>query len=152
MANQELKHFVRIANNDIIGKKTIIYGLAKIDGIGYSTANAICKITKIDSQKKTGYLTQDEVKKIEEVIQNQNLPDWMKNRKKDRETGKNIHLVSPKLKLTRENDIKLQRKIKSYRGMRHSIGQPVRGQRTRSHFRKGSAVGVTKSKAKGKKG
>jgi len=40
------------------------------------------------------------------------------------------------------------KKMKSYKGWRHSLGQPVRGQRTRSHFRKGSAIGVMKTKAK----
>ena len=40
------------------------------------------------------------------------------------------------------------KKIKSYKGWRHAMGQPVRGQRTRSHFRKGSSVGVIKAKAK----
>ena len=47
--------------------------------------------------------------------------------------------------MKREFDIKRMKKIKSYKGARHSAGQPVRGQRTRSHFRsRGKAVGVTK--------
>ena len=42
------------------------------------------------------------------------------------------------------------KKIKSYRGVRHSQRQPVRGQRTRSHFRKGKSMGVSKAKKVGK--
>ena len=34
------------------------------------------------------------------------------------------------------------KRLKLYKGMRHAAGQPVRGQRTRSHFRRGTAVGV----------
>jgi len=47
-------------------------------------------------------------------------------------------------------DIKRLKKIKSYRGIRHNLGQPVRGQRTKSHFRtnrkKSGAVGVKPKK------
>jgi small subunit ribosomal protein S13 len=54
---------------------------------------------------------------------------------------------------TKDNDIKLMRKIKSYKGTRHSAGQPVRGQRTKSNFRKskGKVMGV-KRKAGAKSG
>jgi small subunit ribosomal protein S13 len=41
-------------------------------------------------------------------------------------------------------DIKNLRKMKCYRGVRHSLGLPVRGQKTRSNFRKGKTVGVRK--------
>ena len=146
MAEQELKHFVRVANTDLLGKKPIMYALAKIDGIGYNTANALCKIIKLDSKKKTGLLTEEEVKKLDEAIKSQKMPSWLFNRKKDSVTGKEIHLITAQLKLTRENDVKMMKKMKTYKGMRHSLGQPVRGQRTRSHFRKGSAVGVQKTK------
>ena len=43
------------------------------------------------------------------------------------------------LELQTEFDIKRMKKIKSYKGVRHSAGQPVRGQRTKSHFRKNKA-------------
>jgi len=56
------------------------------------------------------------------------------------------------LKLRKEFDIKRLKKVKSYRGMRHAFGLPVRGQRTRSHFRKGRSVGVQKKKVKPQKG
>jgi small subunit ribosomal protein S13 len=47
--------------------------------------------------------------------------------------------------MVKEFDIKRMKQIKSYKGMRHSLKQPVRGQRTRSHFRTtGVAVGVKK--------
>ena len=62
--------------------------------------------------------------------------------------GKNLHLTGADLTLSKEVDIKRLKRIKSYRGLRHAIGQPVRGQRTRSHFRTGVSVGVQRKAAK----
>ena len=52
-------------------------------------------------------------------------------------------------KMSQENDVKREQKTKSYRGLRHAIGLPVRGQRTKSNFRrnKGKAVGGKKKTA-----
>ena len=62
------------------------------------------------------------------------------------ETGNDGHLLTSDLDFTKDNDIKRMRKIKSYRGNRHTRGLPVRGQRTRGSFRKGKTVGVSKRK------
>ena len=61
-------------------------------------------------------------------------------------TGEDQHLVSSKLKFAVKSDIDFMRKIRSYKGIRHELGLPVRGQRTRTSFRGGKAVGVSKSK------
>ena len=143
----ELKYFVRIANTDLEGNKSISYALPKIKGIGYNFAMAICKVLNLDIDKKTGYLTEEEIKNINNIIKDPDkIPSWMYNRKKDIETGKNRLIIGSDLKLNKEFDIKRLKKIKSYVGMRHASGQPVRGQRTRSNFRKGTAVGVIKKK------
>jgi small subunit ribosomal protein S13 len=71
----------------------------------------------------------------------------MLNRKRDPVTGEDKHLAVSELELTHKMDIDLMRKLKSYKGVRHSIGLPVRGQRTRGSFRKGKTVGVSKKKA-----
>ena len=68
----------------------------------------------------------------------------MLNRRKDRETGEDRHVVTSDLKFENEFDIKNLKKIKVYRGVRHSLGLPVRGQRTKAHFRHGKTVGVRK--------
>ena len=74
---------------------------------------------------------------------------FLLNRRKDFESGLDKHLSSTDLELQRDFDIKRLKKIKSYRGIRHAAGQPVRGQRTKAHFRKnrGKSVGI-KSKKK----
>lgn len=146
---QELKYFVRIANTDLDGNKSIKQTLTKIKGIGFMFSNAILNTTSIEKTKKTGYLSDEEAAKIESVIKDPSkfsIPSWLLNRKKDPEDNADKHLIGPTLTFTQDNDIKMMKKIKSYRGVRHSLGQPVRGQRTKSNFRKnkGKVMGVKK--------
>ena len=81
------------------------------------------------------------------------MPLWMVNRRRDYEDNKDKHLVTTDLMFTKDNDLKRLKKIKSYRGVRHTQGLPVRGQRTKSNFRKskGKVMGV-KRKAGAKSG
>ena len=144
---QELKYFVRIANTDLAGGRPIGHTLTKIKGINFMFSNAICNVAHIDKTKKTGYLTDDEVTKIDDVIKEPSrfgIPSWLLNRKRDTEDGTDKHLVGTNLTFTHDNDIKMMKKIKSYKGIRHSLGLPVRGQRTKSNFRrnKGKVLGV----------
>jgi small subunit ribosomal protein S13 len=149
MVQQELKHIVRIVNTDLNGNRKIGITLRKVKGVSFSMINAILKLTKIDPNKKTGYLTDDEIRKLQEFVkepQNFDIPEWMLNRRRDYETGKDFHLVGIDLDLAKDDDIKRMKRIKSYKGLRHAWRLPVRGQRTRSNFRpnKGKVVGVTK--------
>jgi small subunit ribosomal protein S13 len=149
-AGPELKHLVRIVNTDLDGKKSIAYTLPKIKGVGIPFAHAACRLAKIDVNKKAGALTDAEIKRVEEIIKDPTkagMPAWMVNRRFDYETGQNKHLLSGDLQFTIENDMKIMKKIKSYKGVRHILGQPVRGQRTRSNFRKnkGKVMGVRRS-------
>jgi len=144
---EELKYFVRIANTDLEGGRPIGHALTKIKGISFMFSNAICNVAKIDKTKKTGYLTDAEVGKIDDVIKEPSrfeIPSWLFNRKKDVEDGTDKHLIGTNLTFIQDNDIKMMKKIKSYKGIRHSLGLPVRGQRTKSNFRrnKGKVLGV----------
>ena len=49
-------------------------GLAKIKGISWSVSNAICKILKIDKNKKIGELSEKEIKEIEDFMKNSTSP------------------------------------------------------------------------------
>jgi len=97
---------------------------------------------KIDKNRKIGSLGNEEIKNISEFIKNPKVPDHIVNRRNDFETGKNKHLIGSDLELQKEFDIKKLKKIKSYKGYRHMAGLPLRGQRTRSHFRKNKSKGV----------
>jgi small subunit ribosomal protein S13 len=59
-----------------------------------------------------------------------------------------MHLIGADVKFARDNDIKFERKIRTYKGQRHAVGLPVRGQRTKSHFRRNRKKQVSK-KARG---
>lgn len=141
---------VRILSEDIEGNAKIYVGLTKIKGISWSLSNAVCNILKIDKNRKIGSLTNEEIKKITEFLKNPQLPNFIFNRRFDLETGKNRHLIGADLELQKDFDIKRLKKIKSYRGIRHAAGLPVRGQRTKSNFRKNrsKSIGIKKKSKK----
>ena len=144
---QELKYFVRISNTDLDGNKPVNHALIKIKGISYMFSNAICTAAAIDKTKKIGYISDAEVAKLDDVIKDPTkfkLPAWLFNRKKDPEDNADKHLTGSNLTFIQDNDIKMMKKIKSYKGVRHMLGLPVRGQRTKSNFRKnkGKVLGV----------
>jgi small subunit ribosomal protein S13 len=149
MADENVKHIVRIANTDLVGQKVTWVGLTKIKGMGNMYSNMVCKLADVNINKKIGLLTQSEIERINDVISHPdkyNVPIWMRNRRKDYETGKNLHLFISDLDFTKEQDLRRLKKIKSYKGVRHVAGLTVRGQRTKSNFRKnkGKVVGVKK--------
>lgn len=149
--SQNFRHLVRIKNTDLDGRKHASIGLTKIKGIGYMFSNMVLNLAKVERTKKLGVMSPDEIKKIEDVISNldkHNVPVWMKNRRKDYETGEDKHLMTSDLDFTRSNDQRRMQRSKSYRGLRLSWGLPVRGQRTKSNFRrsKGKGLGVKRKK------
>jgi len=141
---------VRILSEDIEGGMKIYAGLTKIKGISWSLSNAACRAMGIDKNRKIGSLSQEEIKKISEFLKKPKIPTFLLNRNLDFETGEDMHKVGTDLELQTEFDIKRLKKIKSYRGVRHSAGLPTRGQRTKSNFRKNRRKGAG-IKKKGKK-
>lgn len=149
----DFKHLIRIADTDLDGKKAIVYALEKIKGVGVPLGHAICIVAGINGLEKCGNLSDAQIKKLDEIARNLHkfgIPSWMYNRQKDLESGETKHLVTNELIFVKENDIKLMRRIKCYKGNRHTRGLPVRGQRTRSNFRKnkGKVTGVSTSASK----
>lgn len=136
---------VRIYGQDIPGSKSIYVGLTRIKGISWAVANALCIQLGLDKRVRVKDMSKESIVQIEKHLHSIELPSFLKNRRGDPETGADKHLLTNNLDIQKEFDIKRLKKIKSYRGLRHSLGLPVRGQRTRSHFRKrGGAVGVRK--------
>lgn len=96
-----------------------------------------------------GSLSDEQLKKLEDVMKNPGsygIPYHMLNRRGDPQTGQNKHLISSELNFAIKSDIDAMKKMRSYKGIRHELGLPVRGQRTRSSFRTGGIVGVVKKK------
>lgn len=150
---QEIQHFIRIANTDLDGFKPIGHTLTKIKGVSFMFSNAVCSLAGVDKFKKTGLLSDQEAKKIDEIVSNPvkaGAPRWILNRRFDPVDGEDRHLVTSNLEFVQDNDIKMMKKIKSYKGIRHAAGLPVRGQRTKSNFRKskGKVMGVQRKSVK----
>ena len=150
MEDKNFKYLVRVHNTDLNGNKQLIIALQKIKGVGFMFSNMICSMANIPKEKKAGYLTEKEVEILDKILKNPksfDAPVWMLNRRKDYETGDDGHLITSDLTYVVDNDKKRLQKIKSYKGIRHSVGLPVRGQRTKSNFRrnKGKVTGVKRS-------
>jgi small subunit ribosomal protein S13 len=153
--DKDYRHIVRVVNTDLDGSKSVGISLTKIKGVGKMYGNLACKLAGVDQSLILGKLTDAQIQKLDEVILNPlkyGAPKWILNRRFDPESGEDKHLLSSDLKFAQETDVKLMKKTKSYRGMRHAVGLPTRGQRTRSNFRrnKGKVMGVKRSNA-GKK-
>jgi small subunit ribosomal protein S13 len=143
----DVKEIVRIVERDIDASLPAYYGLTKIKGVSWMFANAVLSALNIPKTKKLGELTEEEIEKIEDCIKNPykyNIPSWLFNHRKERYTGEDKHYSGSDLDLKVELDIRRLKKIRSYRGIRHEMRLPVRGQSTKTHFKK--------MKAKGKKG
>lgn len=143
--SNEFRHILRITDTDVDGTLKVPYALTMIKGVSLNLANAIVKKTGINPERRAGFLTEAEVNRIERIIKQPTefgVPSWLLNRRKDLETGKDLHLTGPDLVLRTKKDIKRMKEMNSWRGYRHAYGLKVRGQRTRSTGRKGKAVGV----------
>lgn len=147
---RELVGIVRVLETDLPGNKRVGIAIRLIPGVSFTLGNALAGACPF-SGKAVGELLEEEIKRLEDMIRNPGnygIPPWVFNRRKDLNTGENMHLSASKLEFTHKMDIGMLKKIRCYRGVRHMQGLPVRGQRTRSSFRKsGRAVGVSRDKA-----
>jgi small subunit ribosomal protein S13 len=153
----EFKHIVRVVNTDLDGNKKILHALHRIKGVSFMMANAAIHLAGIEPTKRAGDLMDAEIAKLDAVLKDPlraGAPLWMINRRNDPESGKNMHLLGSDWDFAVDYDIKLMKKCKSYKGLRHQWGQPVRGQRTKSNFRrnKGKGLGVTRKAQAAQKG
>jgi len=118
----------RIAGIDIPKNKRGVISLTYIYGIGRSRAKEILAIAKVDESTKVQDWTDDEIGRIRE------------------QTG--IYTIEGELRSETQINIKRLMDIGCYRGIRHRIGLPLRGQRTKnnSRTRKGKRKTVANKK------
>lgn len=143
-------HRVRISGVIVDGKMPVEKALMQIKGVGTRISNTITPTLGFSKDKRIGELNEKEISQIEEKLTNlkDNVPEWMVNRRCEPETGKDNHLIGPDLDMAGREDLNRMKKAKSYKGIRHQLNLPVRGQRTKSSFRRGSTVGVSRRKNK----
>ena len=106
----------RISGVDLPRDKRIEIGLTYVYGIGRVSANKILEAAKVNPDTRVRDLTDDEVKRVQEIIDK----DYMVEGDLRRETALNI---------------KRLQEIGCYRGIRHRKGLPVRGQKTKTNAR-----------------
>lgn len=106
----------RILGVDIPDHKRLEISLRYIFGVGPFLANQIIQKLKLDPGMKTKELTSAQVAQLTTLIEDQ-------------------YMVEGNLRRFNQNNIKRLRQIGSYRGIRHSRGLPVRGQKTQTNAR-----------------
>jgi small subunit ribosomal protein S13 len=156
---KRLQNIIRLGETNLDGNRKVAHAIMDIKGISFAMSKAISEISGFGG-KRVSELSEHEIHKLEDIIDNPekyNVPPWLYNRRKEPEKGLTRHLTTSQLDITQKTDIDRMKKIKSYKGVRHILGQPVRGQRTRSSFRSDRTVGVQRAKgrpgaAAGKKG
>ncbi len=123
----------RIAGVDLPREKRVVISLQYIYGIGSSVAKQICQRAQVDESIRTRDLTDDQTRRIREVIDN----DFKVEGDLRREISMNIKRLMD---------------LGAYRGLRHRKGLPVRGQRTHTNARtrKGPKRGLARPRAAGR--
>ena len=152
--SQEYRHILRIIGTDVQGTLKTVYALTAIKGVSLSLSNAVLKKAGVNPDVRVGLITETEIDKIEEIVKEPTkygLPTWLFNKRKNAETGKDIHLISADLVLRTKMDIDEAKAIRSWRGYRHAYGLKVRGQHTKTTGRAGKSLGVKKKTIQQKK-
>ena len=149
----KFRDIIRIRRANLDGAEKATYALTGIKGVGIRLASAIVERAGIDKETRLGFLSDSEVRKTNDVLENpaeNNTPSWLFNRQRDRHSGEDLHLMGPDLDLQIKSDIDLMKRMDSWKGLRHSYGLKVRGQKTRTTGRKRRAVGVRRRQAIGR--
>ncbi len=142
---------IRFVETSLDGSKPVGEAIRQIKGVSFMFSNAVVKASGYGN-RKLSELDEKELENLEDVVvhpEKHGIPEWLYNRRREPFTNQNKHLTVSQLDFAKRNDINEMKKIKSYKGVRHMAGLPVRGQRTRGSFRTGTTVGV-KRKEKGK--
>jgi small subunit ribosomal protein S13 len=122
----------RIAGIDLPNDKRIVIGLTYVKGIGNTTSKKVLEMAGIDVNKRVKDISDEEAAKIQGLL-----------------TANGTQVEGELRRIVNQN-IRRLIEIKSYRGSRHSVGLPVRGQRTSHNARtrkgKKKTVGGLKKK------
>ncbi len=120
----------RLLGVDIPNDRKAVVSLTYLYGVGERTARDLCYKAAVDEDKRARDLTDEEISRLSMILERD-------------------YVVEGPLRRQVQQNINRLRDIKSYRGTRHRLGLPVRGQRTKTNAR--TRKGPKKTVA-GKKG
>lgn len=106
---------MRVLGVNLPDEKRVDIALSYLYGIGRNNVVVILEKAEIDASKRAKTLTEDEVKRITKVLE--------------------TYKLEGDLRADVQGNIRQLKEMNAYRGVRHSRGLPVRGQRTRSNAR-----------------
>jgi len=153
--NTGARKIVRIVDTDLNGELQIENSLLKIKGINRRLARIVVKTfekeTGVSRKLLLGHIPSDKDEALSAIIRDpikHKIPGYFLNRPHDIYVGHDKHVINSDLAFEKREDLQRLSKIKARRGLRLLAGLPVRGQRTKSNYRrKGSKViGVEKKK------
>ena len=136
-------------NTNVNGKHKVGFALRVIKGIGRRMAILVCKIARIDLNRRAGELTEEEMNTITDILSKPTeygIPQWFLNRQRCPKDGTFSQLISNIVDTRLREDLERMKKVRKHRGLRNFWGLKVRGQRTKSTGRTGRTLGVTKKK------
>ena len=110
--SREFRLILRVLGADVDGTKKVPFGLSKIRGVGPNFAQAVVKVARISPEARIGSLSEAEISRLEDIIKDpakHGIPARMFNRRKDIESGRDMHLVGPDLALRNKADIDLMK-------------------------------------------
>ncbi len=149
-----VRGIIRLAGKDVRGHIPLKRALLAVKGIGHTTSKSVAKIIakelKVTQDVKVGTFTDAQIEQIDNIlarIQEHGVPSYLLNRRKDSETGEDIHNTMNDLVFSQRQDVEKEKKLYSWKGYRHAYGQKVRGQRTKNTGRHGMSLGVVKKAA-----
>lgn len=106
----------RVIGIDIPGKKRLVISLTYIYGIGDAVSQEVIEKLGLDPNMRAHNLSDEDVSKLNALLTSE-------------------YIVEGDLRRQVQNNIKRLISTSSYRGMRHRVGLPTRGQRTRTNAR-----------------
>ncbi len=158
-SGKEVRGIVRLAGCDLKGSLPLRRAITSVKGIGINLGKVVseiaCQQLGMTDMTMIGELSEQEVDKLEHIMRNPTefgVPVRMLNRQKDLFTGNNLHYISSDLVYIVRQDVDHEKDAYTWRGYRHTYGQKVRGQRTRSTGRTGMTVGVLRKAVLAKAG
>lgn len=144
-----LRGIVRLAGKDVRGGLRLKRALTHVRGIGHSlsgpVANIITREMSLPAGVKVGTFSDEQIEKIDGILNSLHkyeIPEYMLNRRRDKDTGKDIHVIMNDLEFANRQDVEGEKKMYTWKGYRHAYGQKVRGQKTRNTGRTGMSLGV----------